>query len=142
MCVLVLQWVNGSDPVFQRILAEWTVKANISAAPILNKFREWDELRFSLRSVLQHIDSWVNHIFIVTQHGQRPGWLRDHPRVHVVDLRSLVTDSGTDTHHVMTCSPHDDIVGFMCGCRSSFFGRSTLTHFTHCLSGQCMHLGI
>ena len=91
-CVLaVLQWVNGSDAAFQAALHAHA-EENPTAAHMPHKFRDWDELRYSLRSVRRHAAIWVKNIYIVTQYGQRPHWLRaDQTAVRVVDLASLLT---------------------------------------------------
>ena len=44
-----------------------------------SRFQDNSELRFSLRSILQHAP-WVRNIYIVTN-GQIPNWLNmEHPR--------------------------------------------------------------
>ena len=48
-----------------------------------NRFRDNDELRYSLRSIWRFAP-WVRHVFIVTN-GQVPHWLNlDHPRLTLV----------------------------------------------------------
>jgi len=48
-----------------------------------NRFRDNQELRYSLRSIWKHAP-WVRHVFIVTN-GQVPHWLNlDHPRLTLV----------------------------------------------------------
>jgi hypothetical protein len=94
---IVYTWVNGSDANFTAVLEDFarlhTVGDRLHVDPrnIANKFREHDELRHSLRSVHMYARGWTGNIYIVTQHGQTPVWLRPHPRIRVVDLRSLVT---------------------------------------------------
>ena len=49
----------------------------------VSRFRDKDELRFSLRS-LWKFAPWVRHVYVVTN-GQVPGWLAlDRPRLSVV----------------------------------------------------------
>ena len=48
-----------------------------------NRFRDNDELRYSLRSIWRFAP-WVRHVFLVTN-GQVPNWLNlDHPRITLV----------------------------------------------------------
>lgn len=85
---LVYTWVDGDDPdwvagknaVLDRLdLTEHTADANDPS-----RYRDHDELRYSLRSVAEYAD-FVRHIFIVTD-GQVPSWLdTNHERVTVVD---------------------------------------------------------
>ena len=88
---LVYLWVDGSDPV-------WLAKKNaamvadgrhLTTAQVgVNRWRDNDELKYSLRSV-EKFAPWINHIFIVTD-GQRPAWLANNPRVSIIDQNDIV----------------------------------------------------
>eukprot|EP00873_Tetraselmis_striata_P038478 jgi/Tetstr1/458742/TSEL_045129.t1 len=86
----VYTWVNGSDEAWLREMLHWKRKLgledqaqNITQVASSNRYRENDELRFSLRSVHAYAP-WIRHIFIVTN-GQVPSWLNaSHPGVSVV----------------------------------------------------------
>ena len=94
----VYSWVNGSDPVWQAKKAHWTdkllktanksvpVHANISDGDdtnSLNRFRDSEELRYSLRS-LEKYAPWLRNIYIVTD-NQMPYWLNmENSRLHVI----------------------------------------------------------
>ncbi|MFI2613238.1 stealth conserved region 3 domain-containing protein [Streptomyces sp. NPDC018584] len=88
----VYTWVDDSDP-------EWRARRDAtrggnrqeSADDGAVRFRNRDELRFSLRSLAMYAP-WVRHVFLVTA-GQVPDWLdRDHPGLTVVDHRDLFAD--------------------------------------------------
>ncbi|KAJ4457447.1 putative N-acetylglucosamine-1-phosphotransferase subunits alpha/beta [Paratrimastix pyriformis] len=93
---LVYTWVNGSDPRQIRELAyhKWLWDHDIQAtneeafnssldAATLNRYRDNNELLYSLRSV-EKFAPWVRHVYIVTN-GQVPSWLNlKNPRVSVV----------------------------------------------------------
>jgi hypothetical protein len=95
---VVYTWVDGSDEEWQRSRAaalkvsdpdQFTESATVEA-----RFRQHDELRYSLRSLEQHAP-WVNHIWIVTA-NQVPEWLdTDHPKVTVVSHEDIWSDEGT-----------------------------------------------
>jgi glycosyltransferase involved in cell wall biosynthesis len=94
---IVYTWVDGNDPEWQarrdRLWAELD-HPPVAAAGAAARFRERDELRYSLRSV-DMFAPWVRHVFIVTA-GQRPSWLDDtHPQITVVDHRDVFGDRGT-----------------------------------------------
>jgi hypothetical protein len=95
----VWTWVNGSDPVWQRIKQQYdppprTLFGRRVSKSIGNKYREHDELRFSLRSIWMNAP-WIRNLIIVTD-GQVPYWLDcTHPRVRVVDHRELFDDPTT-----------------------------------------------
>lgn len=52
------------------------------------RFANHDELRYSLRSVFENTP-WINHIYIVTN-NQRPIWLKEHPKITVVDHTEII----------------------------------------------------
>lgn len=91
----VYLWVNGEDPQWQRRKA-----AALTGVPVeeltadsidASRFRDNDELRYSLRS-LEMFAPWIRHVYLVTD-DQRPVWLRDeHPRLTVVDHREIFRD--------------------------------------------------
>lgn len=95
---VVYTWVDGSDEQWQRSRAaalglsdpeQFTESATAEA-----RFREHDELRYSLRSLERHAP-WVNHIWIVTA-NQVPEWLAtDHPQVTVVAHQEIWSAAGT-----------------------------------------------
>lgn len=56
-----------------------------------NRFRDNEELRYSLRS-LQQFCGWVRNVYIVTN-GQVPNWLDiSHPRIHIVTHEEIFPD--------------------------------------------------
>lgn len=82
----VYLWVDGDNPCFQQELA---VHAARQAGPLASeaacshRFRDNDELRYSLRS-LQSFAPWIGNIHIVTN-GQVPKWLDcGHERIRLV----------------------------------------------------------
>ncbi len=70
---VVYTWVDAADPDWQRAFA--TVRPGIRqtrAAAVPARFRQYDELRYSLRSVAEFAP-WARRIWIVTN-GQLPPW--------------------------------------------------------------------
>ncbi|OQR97629.1 N-acetylglucosamine-1-phosphotransferase subunits alpha/beta [Achlya hypogyna] len=107
---VVYTWVNGTDPRWKKeknfyhrrwhaeIHGEYfneTDEANVvdaSAAATENRFRDNEELRYSLRSIEKYAP-WVRHVFLVTD-GQVPSWLNtDCPRLTVVPHREMFTNT-------------------------------------------------
>jgi Stealth protein CR2, conserved region 2/Stealth protein CR1, conserved region 1/Stealth protein CR3, conserved region 3/Stealth protein CR4, conserved region 4 len=89
----VYTWVDDTDPAWRRRLAEATAGAEGSSHPearSASRFRNRDELRYSLRS-LEMYAPWIRRIWLVTDQ-QRPDWLMDTGRVTVVDHREIFTD--------------------------------------------------
>jgi hypothetical protein len=83
---VVYTWVDGNDPDFIRQLAKYRDAEPQTQDPFIagaRRFRDNDELRYSLRS-LEMYAPWVRNIFLVTN-GQVPPWLKlDHPRLRLV----------------------------------------------------------
>ncbi|KAF0715889.1 Aste57867_3111 [Aphanomyces stellatus] len=103
---VVYTWVNGSDPRWKKDKDYWhrRWKAQIngeifdetdesmvydaSAAATENRFRDNEELRYSLRSIEMYAP-WVRHVYLVTD-GQIPNWLNvDAPRLTIVPHRAI-----------------------------------------------------
>lgn len=91
---LVYTWVDGSDPVFTARLQKYKREHAARTGKVPNfgsvgphRFRDLDNLRFSLRSVEQNAP-WVRRIFIVTN-GQVPRWLRQSERIKIVTHREI-----------------------------------------------------
>lgn len=92
---IVYLWVNGSDPVWRkkRQLARHELKSTqeqtaATYGNVEGRFRDNDELRYSLRALERFFPEHGN-VYIVTD-GQTPTWLRQHPKLRVVDHRALI----------------------------------------------------
>jgi hypothetical protein len=115
---VVYLWVDGEDPAWQerrRARQEAVGRALPPLATVPSRFREQDELRYSLRSIEQFAP-WVRHIYLVTDQ-QRPTWLVDeHPWLSVVDHREIFPQEALPTfnshaisarvHHIPELSEH------------------------------------
>ena len=86
---IVYTWVNGTDP---RWLSEKSYYQNgnkeKSAHHDNNRYRDNEELRFSLRSIEMYAP-WVRHIFLVTD-GQVPSWLNiENDRITIIQHATI-----------------------------------------------------
>lgn len=83
---LVYLWVDGDDIAWlkKKITAQ-AKETNLAENAIDEaRFREFDELKYALRSVEQNLP-WINHIYIITD-NQVPDWLNtDNPKVSIID---------------------------------------------------------
>lgn len=89
---VVYLWVDGSDPHWrqQRLLQAKVHEKSLGwrYANVEGRFRDNDELRYSLRSLTPFLDQ-IGRIYLVTD-NQRPSWLANHPQMHLIshyDLR-------------------------------------------------------
>ena len=91
--VVVYTWVNGSDHYYQAMKTKYR-----NGTMNLNRFRDFDELRHSIRSVTKHIKSWIDRIIVIaadyrdieidrrTLHGQIPTWLNQSHHEKILDM--------------------------------------------------------
>ncbi|MEU5775781.1 stealth conserved region 3 domain-containing protein [Streptomyces venezuelae] len=87
----VYTWVDDSDPEWRARREETLGGGDTSADGGAVRFRNRDELRFSLRSIAMYAP-WIRHVYLVTA-GQTPPWLDgDHPGLTVVDHRDLFAE--------------------------------------------------
>jgi len=90
---IVYTWVDGNDPKWCEIRRETVLKqqdALPEGAISQNRFRDRNELKYSLRSI-DRFASFVNHIYIVT-FGQKPSWLKPHPKITIVDHTEIFSN--------------------------------------------------
>ncbi len=52
------------------------------------RYVQHGELRYCLRSI-DKFTPWVRRIFLMTD-NQRPAWLKDHPKVTIVDHKEII----------------------------------------------------
>jgi hypothetical protein len=87
---IVYTWVDGQDPDWlasrDKVLEAHTGKKPKQTTSV-NRFRDRNELKYSLRSV-NKFAPFVNHIYIVTA-GQTPKWLKAHPKITIVDHKEI-----------------------------------------------------
>jgi hypothetical protein len=99
---IVYLWVDGSDPVWRsrrrhaRQQLTPTGQQDLAAySDVEGRFRDNDELRFSLRSLEQFFPD-PGHVYLVTDQ-QTPRWLSNHPRLTVIDHRDLLPSAALPT---------------------------------------------
>jgi hypothetical protein len=90
---VVYTWVDDGDPQWRQRLAQTQARLHghfvHEQAANASRYRNRDELRYSLRSLALHAD-FVRRVYIVTA-GQVPAWLnRDHPDVRIVDHSEIL----------------------------------------------------
>ena len=94
---LILIGVNGSDEAFQKVKNPYELQSvlndldgNWTKSHGVNRYRDWDELRYSVRSVEKHASSFLNKVQIIVNSvddagdRQRPDWLREDPATEAV----------------------------------------------------------
>ena len=99
---VVYLWVDGSDPLWRsrrhhaRKQLTSTDQHDLAAySDVEGRFRDNDELRFSLRSLEQFFPNH-GHVYLVTDQ-QTPRWLSSHPRLTVIDHRELLPPASLPT---------------------------------------------
>lgn len=108
---VVYTWVNGTDPRWKAEKEYWHKHwiASLTGQPLPqkpedtkhvkgsdtanadNRFRDNEELRYSLRS-LEKYAPWIRHIYVVTD-GQIPSWLNiESPKINIVKHSEIFTN--------------------------------------------------
>lgn len=90
---VVYTWVDGNDAQWRKRRSQAAVGPAIASADGSSneRFRTFDELRYSLRSLWQYVP-FVRTIFIVTDQ-QIPSWLdAGHEHIKIVDHREIFDD--------------------------------------------------
>lgn len=149
---IVYTWVNGADPAWQSRQRE-AISGGSSASTdgaSEHRFRSFDELRYSLRSVYQFVP-FVRNIYIVTDR-QHPEFLDlDDERIKVVDHVDIFEDKSvlptfnshaieTQLHHVEGLADHylymnDDVFFGRMASWSTYFDRFGGTKFFESRAG-------
>ncbi|MGW0955704.1 stealth conserved region 3 domain-containing protein [Streptomyces sp. NPDC002545] len=144
----VYTWVNGADVSWlerkNAVLAAMGMETE-DAATSAARFRDRDELRYSLRSIDMYAP-WIRNIYLVTDQ-QVPPWLDlSHPRVRVVDHTEIFAGRGalptynshaieSQLHHIEGLAEHflyfnDDVfVGRTLQPGTFFHGNGQAKHF-------------
>jgi hypothetical protein len=99
---IVYLWVDGLDPIWRskrRTCADALSKSERDAiglhGNVEGRFRDNDELRFSLRALDKYFPGH-GHVYLVTD-NQRPAWLKPTSKLTVVDHRDLIPSSRLPT---------------------------------------------
>ncbi|KAI0378705.1 hypothetical protein F5Y04DRAFT_272414 [Hypomontagnella monticulosa] len=117
----VYNWVNGSDDAFNEIRHGYELKSPLNDADgkwisehSINRYRDWDELRYSFRSLNTYAKGFVNQIqLLVNSVGnnsyqkdssdmrpQRPTWLKNdeetNQHVQILSHESFFSEQAKD----------------------------------------------
>lgn len=95
---IVYYYVNGSDTEQQELLEASRHTHTRAKAATKNRYRDWDELRYSVRSVYRHAP-WFNRMYFVLRNNstQVPSWLDRNAlgdRVQIVTHEEIFDDPG------------------------------------------------
>ncbi len=78
---IVMPWVDGSDPVWFKEKQKYN--PNISDDDNINRYRDWDILKYWFRAIEKYAP-WVNKIHFIT-YGHLPSWLNtENEKLHIV----------------------------------------------------------
>jgi RNase P protein component len=106
---IIYTWVDHKCPKWNQKFSEYLssdhfrLHQNIYNSEFmdLSRYRNRDELRYSLRSVDKYMP-WVRTIFIVTD-GQKPDWLVDgHPKIKLINHSELLEEQFLPTFNSLS----------------------------------------
>lgn len=131
---IVYLWVDDQDPQWIKEKKSWEARASFPCgANNACRFRNNDELRYSLRSLAKNAD-WIRQIFIVTN-GQIPSWLQtDNHRVQIIKHNDIMPADSLPTfnstaieaalYNIEGLSEH-----FLLANDDTFFGKEVSPNF-------------
>ena len=77
---LVVTWVDGTDPLWQKARAKW---ASVEGDNREVRFRDWDLMRYWFRGVEKFMP-WIRYVHFITW-GHVPAWLNcSYEKIHIV----------------------------------------------------------
>jgi Stealth protein CR2, conserved region 2/Stealth protein CR1, conserved region 1/Stealth protein CR4, conserved region 4 len=148
---IVYLWVDGSDPAWRakrqqawdqlhpRSLDAVAVYGNVEG-----RFRDNDELRFSLRALTRFFPNH-GHVYVLTD-GQTPSWLRASSKLTIIDHTDLIPSSSLptfDSGHIESyihCIPGLSERFFYCN-DDVFFGAPVDIDHWFCADGSGFYTG-
>ncbi len=86
---VVYSWVNGNDPARQKEVEKYRPSSLKKGSASVNRWRDNDELKYSIRSVRLYAP-WVRNIYIITSFNQRPEWLKDDTTIKIINDTEIV----------------------------------------------------
>ena len=93
----VVTWVDGKDPLWQEEREKYAPKEDIREKEI-NRFRDWDLMRYWFRGV-ETFAPWVNCVYFITW-GHTPDWLNcDHPKLKIVKHTDYIPEAYLPTYN-------------------------------------------
>lgn len=94
---VVYSWIDGNNPMVDKQIDKWRSKLQpMGEAGTRNRFKDMNELKYSLRSV-REFAPWVRNIFVVTSFGLIPKWFNveegSRHKVFFIDDSTLLVDT-------------------------------------------------
>lgn len=79
----VVLWVDGNDPEWQKVRAQYSVADKTDTKQSVVRYRDWGLMKYWFRGV-ESFAPWINHVYFVTW-GHYPQWLNiEHPKLTLV----------------------------------------------------------
>ena len=98
---LVYTWVNNDDDKWVARRVSALKSAGRSVGTRAARWDADDELLYSLRSA-EKFAPWINKIFIIIDGKTPPKWMRDHPKIVIVDHSDFIPKQYLPTYSSVT----------------------------------------
>lgn len=99
MIDIVMIWVDGNDPDWQKELLKYS--PNNTGDKRINRFRDWDNLKYWFRGI-EKFAPWVHKIHFVTC-GHYPEWLNmNSPKLHFIKHSDYIPEEYLPTFNSHT----------------------------------------
>jgi hypothetical protein len=85
---LVYTWVDPTNKEWMKERNFYKGKNTDEATTGMCRYASYDEIKYSMRSVFQNCN-FIRNIYLVTNKGSRPKWLKEYPNVIIVDDKTI-----------------------------------------------------
>ena len=89
---IVITWVDATNKEWQKEKAHWYYLFKGTEANHVANYSSFDEVKYVLRSIELYMP-YYHHIYLVTNNGSQPNWLKNHPKLTVIDYRELMPNN-------------------------------------------------
>ena len=92
----VILWVDGNDKDWLKEKNIYTQSNNLANS--INRYRDWDNLKYWFRGV-EKFAPWVNNIYFIT-YGHLPSWLNyNHDKIKIIKHKDYIPDKYLPTYN-------------------------------------------
>ena len=89
---IVITWVDANNKEWLNEKAHWHYLFKGTQVNHVANYSSFDEIRYVLRSIEKYM-SHYRHIYLVTNNGSKPKWLKQTSRISIIDYRDLMPNN-------------------------------------------------
>ena len=89
---IVITWVDANNKEWLDEKAHWHYLFKGTQANHVANYSSFDEIKYVLRSIEKYMPHY-RHIYLVTNNGSIPKWLKQTPKISIIDYRDLMPNN-------------------------------------------------